>query len=365
MGGNGARACLRIVLCLGIVFGFLLTTNASAVAATSGMVEGVPWYQQTRAWVCGPTALEMVFDFYGPHIDQREIAFAANWMIPSAGGGYLSDLVRAGHFSDRSKIDVSNCKIVGYTGRGLGYAAFFYNSNEFWLEGLKALIDQGYPVIYDGIYSLETAGNSDTVPLDWTAGHVRVIVGYDDTTQEVIVIDPWGRDIKQLSDIQGSTKDNPGYDSDFTGIRYGYDYFQQLWSWNSQYSNYRYSAVFIAPWHVEITSLQGTGTELTVTAEVTYPCPKPFYSWQYPASEVQVGITLPAELTLAPGETATKTVGWLGAGETVQVIWNVHASPGSYGVSVLAQGIVHDYFAGVACTDRIGGEATTSIVVPG
>jgi hypothetical protein len=303
----------------------------------------------------------MVFDFYGPYIDQREIGFAAN-CIPSDVGTNLSGMVRGGHFSDLSAIDVSNCKIIGYTGRGLGYAAFSYSSSDFWLDGLKALIDKGYPVIVSGYWGYETSGNSNTVPASSPIGHFRVIVGYDDTTREVIVNDPWGRDMKNQGDAQGSMKDNPGYNSDFAGIRFGYDYFQQLWSYNFQKT---YSAVFIAPWHVDV-SQSGTGTKLKVTATVAYPCPAPFDHTKYPASDVHIGISLPAGLTFAKGELTVKTVKALYAGDTLQITWNLVASSvGSYRVSVQAQGIVSGAYAGIPCTDRIGGETATTIVVAG
>jgi hypothetical protein len=303
----------------------------------------------------------MVFDYFGPYIDQREIGFAAN-CIPSDTGTNLSGMVRGGHFSDLSVIDVSNCKIVGYTGRGLGYAAFSYSSGNFWLDGLKALIDQGYPVIVSGYWGYETSGNSNTVPASSSIGHFRVVVGYDDTTREVIVNDPWGRDFKHQGDFQGTMSNHPGYDSEFAGIRFGYDYFQQLWSYNFKTT---YSGVFIAPWHVDINSA-ANGMKLKVTATVDYPCPAPFDSTRYPASAVQVGITLPAGLTFAKGESAVKAVSGLRAGGTVQVTWNVVASSaGSYAVSVLAQGIVSGSYAGIPYTDRIGGGATASLVVAG
>ena len=336
----------------------MTTASAPAVAASTGeIIEGVPWYQQTNEWYDGHAALQMVFDFYGPYIDQREIGYVT-YDVPTLGFS-LEDTVRAGHFSDLSVVDVPGCKIVGYTGRGLGYAAFGYGSSEPWLDGLRALIDQGYPVIVYTWFSLETVGQSDKVPPSLAIGHCLVVVGYDDTTKEVIVQDPWGREYKHEADFHGSMMDNPAYDSDFAGTRLGYEYFNQLWTYST------YLAFLITPWHVDI-GLSGTGTELTVTAKVTYPCPAPFNSYQYPAQDVQVGITLPDGLALAPGEPATKDVGGLSAGGTADVTWSVVAShSGSYGVSVLAQGLVHGYLVsgGTAYTDRIGGEAAASIVV--
>ncbi len=360
--GIGGNRLVKMIVCIGIASVFVATTNAPAVSAsTSVVLKAVPWYQQVNDWMCGPASLQMVFDFYGPYIDQREIGYAADCR-PSDTGTNLSGMIRAGHYSDMSTIDYSNCKLAGFTGRGLGYAAFAYSSSEFWLDGLKALIDQGYPVIVSGYWGYETSGNSGTVPASSPIGHFRVIVGYDDSTREVIVNDPWGRDMKNQGDAQGSMKDNPGYNSEFAGIRFGYDYFQQLWSYNFQKT---YSAVFIAPWHVDI-SQSGTGTKLKVTATVSYPCPAPFDRTEYPASDVQVGISLPAGLALAKGESAVKTVKALSAGDMLQTTWNlVASSAGSYDVSVLAQGSVSGAYAGIPYADRIGGEATTTIIVSG
>ena len=355
---HGKRTGFRLSVCLVIVLGLLLIMSVSAMAAPV-MVQGVPWYQQTNDWMCGPASLQMVFDFYGPNIDQREIGFAAG-CIPSDSGTSTAGMIRASHFSDLSTIDVSNCKIVGYTGRGLGYAAFSYHSTTFWLDGLKALIDKGYPVIVSGYWGYETSGNSDTVPASSPIGHFRVVVGYDDATQEVIINDPWGRDFKHPGDFQGTMSDHPGYDPYFTGVRFSYEYFKQLWSYNFTSG---YNAVFVAPWHVDI-SATGTGLKRKVVASVTYPCPAPFDKSQYPASNVRVALSLPAGLTLAKGETATKSFSSLSAGGVVQATWNVvAASTGSYDVSVVAQGLVSGAYVGVPYTDRIGGEAAGTVVV--
>ena len=328
--------------------------------ATPVLVQGVPWYQQANDWMCGPASLQMVFGFYGPYIDQREIGFAAG-CIPSNVGTSTAGMIRAAQFSDLSTISVPNCKITGYTGRGLGYGAFSYSSGTFWLDGLKALIDQGYPVIVSGYWGYETSGNSNTVPASSPIGHFRVVVGYDDATQQVIVQDPWGRDFKHQGDFQGTMSNHPGYDSDFAGIRFSYDYFKQLWSYNFTRG---YNAVFVSPWHVDISS-SGSGSNLTVTATVTYPCPAPFDVSQYPASDVRVTLSLPSGLTFAGGETATKTAPSLGAAGTLTESWHVVASSsGSYDVSVTAQGHVSGTFGGSPYTDRIGGQAEESIVAP-
>jgi len=359
MMGVAESRLVRMIVCVGIIAAFFATVTAPAVSASSVLLNEVPWYQQVNDWMCGPASVQMVFDYYGPNIDQREIGYAADCR-PSDTGTNLSGMIRAGHYSDLSVIDYSNCKMIGYTGRGLGYAAFTYSSSEFWLDGLKTLLDNGYPVIVSGYWGYETSGNSDTVPASSPIGHFRVVVGYDDNTREVIVNDPWGRDMKNQGDNQGSMKNNSGYNSDFAGIRFGYDYFQQLWSYNFRST---YSAVFIAPWHIDI-STSSAGAKLKITASVTYPCPGPFDKSKYPASDIQIGIDLPSGLRLAGSENAIKTVDTLTAGKTLQVTWNVVAShEGTFDVSVSAQGLVSGAYAGIPYTDRIGGESEASVVV--
>ena len=302
----------------------------------------------------------MIFDYWGPYIDQREIGFAAD-CYPSWTGTNSSGMVRGGHFSDLSVIDVSNCKIEGYTGRGLGYAAFRYISDVFWLDGLKALIDQGYPIAVASYWGYETSGNSDTIPASTPIGHYRVVVGYDDKTREVIVNDPWARDFKHPGDFQGTNSPRPGYDPDFKGIRFSYDYFQQLWSYNFTSP---YTGIFVAPWFVHVdTTVNGAKTK--IVASVTYPCPAPFDATEYPSSGTTVAISLPSGVALAKGETAVKNLGTLQASRMVQVSWDVTAPAGTYAISVTAQGVVTGSYAGHPYTDRIGGQGSVLMTVAG
>lgn len=351
--------CLELIVSFGIVLAFLMSTNVSA-ASSSSMIQGVPWYQQSNDWMCGPASLQMIFAYWGPYIDQREIGFAAD-CIPSYTGTNSSGMVRGGHFSDLSVIDVSNCKIVGYTGRGLGYAAFRYISNVFWLDGLKALIDKGYPVAVASYWGYETSGNSNTIPASTPIGHYRVVVGYDDTTREVIINDPWARDFKHPGDFQGTNSPHPGYDPDFKGTRFSYQYFQQLWSYN--YTR-PYTGIFVAPWSVHIDTIVN-GAKLKIVASVTYPCPAPFDTSQYQASGTTVALTLPSGVSLGKGQNLVRNLGTLSAGGSVQVTWDVTAPAGTYAISITAQGIVSDIFAGRSCTDRIGGQGSTLVTIAG
>lgn len=136
----------------------------------------VPHHYQSRSYYCGPAALEMVFDFYGPDINQLEIADAARTIKDY--GTSFSDMRRAAHFSNLSvsKGDEAPWEYMGYSIRKLGYAAF--EAFNITLSELKNLIAAGYPIIVATRYSQE-----------YPYGHYRVIVGFNQT--HIIFHDPW------------------------------------------------------------------------------------------------------------------------------------------------------------------------------
>lgn len=313
------------------------------------MIENVPWYWQVNAFTCGAGSIEMVFDYYGPHISQYEIADAARTWY----GTMAFDVVRAGHFSDMSTsvgtlFPPYTC--TGYTGRGLGYAAFMYNSETCWLDELKNLIAHDYPVILLMYYA------------DTSGAHYRVAIGYDDVAGELIMIDTWGRDIAQPTD--------------FTGIlRFEYSYFEQLWNFVGFGSELPYCGILLVPWSVSL-SVNQKGQMFEVNAEITYPCPPPFDCNQFAALNTEATISLPEGFSLKKGEMLTKEIGTMTAGSTVEVSWKTECTgePGTYSFVVQAEGIVsgevgETYTKGVvgyppySYTDRIGGTGKVTITV--
>jgi len=119
--------------------------SATTTVIVSGTLLSVPYHHQITGYYCGPAALEMVFDYYGPDISQLEIADAAMTIHE---GTYDRGITRAAHFSNlsTSKGDEMPGNVTGYTARKL--------------------------------FSEE----------DHT-GHYRVVVGYNAT--HVILHDPW------------------------------------------------------------------------------------------------------------------------------------------------------------------------------
>lgn len=236
---------------------------------------------------------------------------------------------RAAHFSNLSTSAGGYEHITGYTARSLGYAAF-----EQWdmtIDQLKSLIAAGYPVIV------------------LTTWHFRVAVGYSST--RIIFQDSYYGENTSMT----------------------YEEFNHDWDYSNHW------ALFVSPWQIEVTTPNNVsvGSVFSVTATITYPSHPPYPDWQYPALSSNATITLPAELSLVPGETAEKAIdtGDLTAGNSANVTWTVQAdSLGRYTISVEAEGKVvgsvppvpsypepYDY------EDRIGGygQNVVEIISPG
>ena len=344
----------------------LPVVSAGSTIPSSYLVEGVPLYQQIDAKGCGAASLQMVFDFYGPFIEQMEIYDAAR-----SGGTALPDMARAGQFSSMSTTAGDRYVLgitTGYTGRDIGYAGFYYATTEPWLDGLKGIVSQGYPVI---------------VLVDWLPDlygpHYRVVVGYDDVAGVVKMNDPWSREFKNDMDYVGSSSQsaNPNaWDLEFGTFDMTYADFLDVWSlpttiWGVP--DLAYGAVFVAPWEIELTVPDSVspGKKFTVTADITYPCPAPFGSDAFPmftASGLVATLTVGSDLSIV-GDAAVDIEDVLAAGQHIKVSWTVKApsTGGVYSLSVDATGIVsgsldewHDYPA-YDYTDVIGGSASASV----
>lgn len=253
-------------------------------------IEGVPLYQQIDAKGCGPAALQMIFDYYGEFVDQKEIYNAAR-----AGGTPLPDMARAGQFSDLSTTVGDRWPdyvVTGYSVRDTGYAAFYFASDHEWMRELKSIIAQGYPVaVLQNFYP------------DGDDPHYRVVVGYNELKGVFIVNDGWSREFKVPSGYVGSTNpmSNPiSWDDDFPGMEMTYEDFELAWQCPSDkwgVPDKMYGAVLVTPWEVVMTApaTASPGEEVTVGVSVHYPCAGPFGIApfpSFPASDVSVQLTV-------------------------------------------------------------------------
>jgi hypothetical protein len=279
----------------------------------------VPYHSQITSYYCGPAAMEMLLDFYGPDISQGEIATVAR---TAPDGTYTCDMLRAAHFSNLS----TSGSLAGYTERKLGYAAFGYGG--MTMDELKSLIDQGYPVI---------------VLVTW---HFLVAVGYSST--RFMFQDSYFGENRSMT----------------------YEVFDSTWDYSGHW------ALFISPWEITVSIPPNVqqGNAFNVTATITYPLPPPFQPiGQYPALLPNATVTLPDGLRLVPGETAKKAVstGELSAGASANVTWTVQAdSLGNYTISVEAEGKVGGYVPAIPSypesyeyEDRIGGINQSTVEV--
>ena len=341
-----------------IILSFLFTTGTGFAAEKkiaselpeSYMIENVIWHKQITGISCGAGSLEIVFDYWGPDIDQKEIADVAR---TSSSGTWPADIVRTGHFSCLStamgSFYPSMIPEAGFTARPTGYAAFSHSSNTFWLEELKSLIASDIPVIVLMAYSP-----------DGDVGHYRVVVGYDDAQQLIYFSDTWGRDIMKPSD--------------FTGV-ISWSYLDFKLGWNyTDYSDLPYFGAVILPWTVELSYKGKTapGSVMTVNARITYPCPAPMDPSQFPARAVMAGIELPQGMTLIDEAIDFVQIGEMKAGDSTVVSWKVRCDEDVSGkrIDVTATAFVDgavpeaawagntQYYPAYEYTDLIGGEGS-------
>jgi len=314
---------MMIAIALGVLMAGSLMPDISAGARTSlptsHMIANIPYHQQMNGLSCGAGSLEMVFDYWGPDVDQKEIMNVARTSVM---GIWIPDIVRTGQFSYLSSAMGSFFPNVGpYAGfneRGLGYAAFGFSSERFWLPELKTLIANDIPVIV-----------CMTVAPTGGGGHYRVVMGYDDARSLVYFIDTWGRDTLHLNN--------------WTGILpWTYADFQSGWNY-VEYGTHPYFGVVVLPWTVNV-GVKGkpmAGSTLSVTASITYPCPMPFDKALFPASDAFARISVPTGMTLVKSS-AQVPLGTMSAGATTTVTWTVHCDQNCGGmfISVTAGGLV-------------------------
>ncbi len=347
----------KIAIAALLVLSFLATAEAADPESgsdgglpSSHMIANVPWHQQMNGLFCGEGVLEVVYDYWGPDIDQKQIADVAR---SSSSGTWSFDMVRAGHFSNLSSAEgrffPHDVPVAGYPERPLGYASFPYSSDGFWLEDLKGLVAADIPVIL--LMTFEPSGGG---------GHYRTAIGYDDSKGIVYFSDPWGRD--------------QNHQTDWTGVTaWTYDELQSGWNYTAEGEDHPYWGMVMMPWQIEVKTSGPLrpGSTATVTADITYPCPEPFDSSMFPAKDAKAVITLPDGMSLTSGS-SMEPLGEMKAGSTRKVSWKARVDGPVAGkmIEVTAYGNVSGHVPEARWTgeqkfypsydyiDAIGGEAS-------
>ena len=293
----------------------------------------VPFYYQDEDYFCGPACLQMVFNYYGENISQYEIAAVARSIGDPVYETFTGELTRAGHFSNISTSMGSDLpyNITGYTLRTLGYAAF--ESHGMNLTTLEEYLNEGKPIILLMWYSYHHVST-----------HFRVVTGYNQT--HVFLHDPWNK---------------PAWGGAYGGpdIAFNNSEFLDLWSY---YDNW---ALYVSPWAIDINAPAHItpGTPFLLESAIVYPQPLPDAMSVYPTSFCNASIDLPANLSLAQGESRKKTVGtgFLNAGSITNVSWTLVANSSPEGtLNITVEGLVsgsvgaHYNYTAYDYNDRIG-----------
>jgi hypothetical protein len=294
-------------------------------------IPGVPYHFQITSWYCGPASLQMVMDYWGEEIDQDDIADVANDIVNE--GTYRDDMRRAAHFSGMSTC-IQNPLLVGYNERKLGYACMEAEFMSNPSQKLKNTVYANYPVFILTWFS----------PVH-TAGHYRVVKGWDEYLEAFIIHDPW-----YYGTISG-----PDLIMSETML------VDDLW----QYSTYW--AMVACPWEItpSIPTSISVGDTFSIDLRVVYPGPTRF-SGQFGATGCEASITLPGGLALVDG-TEAQALPDMDSGDTTLVTWDVVAlGQGDFDVAFRALGTVSgSSLSYPEYSDTIGGHALETVVVGG
>jgi len=296
-------------------------------------INKVPYHYQVTDYGCGDASTQMVLQYLGTYVDQLTLT---NVLRTSWWEGTLStDIVRGGHFSIMSSAVGSQFENIsvpsGYPGYPLGYAGYWKDDTQDWLETIKILISSNIPVIV--LMHFEPNGTND--------GHYRVVVGYNDNNNTIIMNDPWDR----------------GYP---TIAHWSYSDFLEAWNYvepDSPRINPFFGAC-IMPWIIE-TSSSSIKSQAIVKASFIYPCLTGFDCTMYPTTNVVVAIELDSFNMFIQSGPLNYFFPLVNSGDPAQqVSWNIVCNGNCNGMTytVKVRAIVQYTEAATYCCNTTSGE---------
>ncbi len=314
---------------------FLVVFGLAAAEPSSYRITMATPFTQPNAYSCGPASAKMLLDYAGPQAAYDEVAAVVRL---TSNGTAVGDLIRAGHFSALSSAQGRTGSVAplgGYPQRALGLAVLAHAQATSWLPQVKALIRQDIPVLFLMQFTANSAG-----------GHYRVAMGYDDSTRIMWFADPWGRELKGEQDAAGFQP-------------FSYADVETCWTYTGYGTTTPHWGAIYVPWRVAL-STSRTKQLLSVRAVSTYPCPAPFSATQFPASQAQVTLNVPAGWTVEGASTVA--LGTVNAGVSRTTTWSV--VPGAFParLRVDVQGVVS---GSVLATGPYDGTAGNGQVIPG
>ena len=208
-------------------------------------------------------------------------------------------------------------------GAGLG-AMMYYNPYHprFWRQ-IKSVLAEGYALmarLYPGRhYPMDDVSLFTRVDRE---GHVVLIIGYDDQTQEVLFLDPWNQQA-------------------WGGTRGGITRLKDDIFTCSIVDNTLDLVVLPNPWKVTLTLLPEPGPLQTIAARVEYPCPEPFSAPELVATQCVARLELPEGLELDGSPAEQVLPNCLAPGQTQLLHWSVRQTADVNGtVSVRVRGLI-------------------------
>jgi len=191
------------------------------------LLQGVPMVDQGKRGYCVAASMERVMRYYGVQVDQHELAQVGN---AQTGGGINTDEMMGGLRKLTSRLRVSERTLCDWNSRDFLKSVADYNratrrgklAPEIDISGRVIDVAEIYgemkPEIYRelrlkmtadfGKFQREIQRNIDEgVPLLWSVqlgfvpekglpqmngGHMRLIIGYNPNTKEIIYSDSWG-----------------------------------------------------------------------------------------------------------------------------------------------------------------------------
>lgn len=308
----------------------------------------VPYHPQEANQQTAQAALQCVFDYFGPNIDQDEIDQVAD---PLIGLPVAEDIARAGHFSNMSTIQTSG--LSGYTERGLGYSAFWFNweglppnPSPYYRDRaryLKQMIYNGTPVI------LWTNINASV----YTGNVWRVLTGYNDGKKEFYLHDLTGNDPESMFG-------GPG-----VAIPYGV-FHNRIWNT----SGGDHIGVVVQPWDIDmdIPVKIIAGTEFDISVKVRYPLEPPLDASQYEVRSSKLVLNLPSDFTIL-NQTAEQDLDIEKGGEQRLIKYRIIApdkgNDRMVDISCMAYGTVSARNGVMRYNDLIGGTAQGNVTITG
>jgi hypothetical protein len=149
-------------------------------------IDGVPMVDQGQKGYCSAATSERVLRYYGHDVDEHEIAQSA---MTTAQGGTLVPEMKEAVRNIGSKCRLGFVEIVSMSD-SIGDRKMRMKDSRYkkFLNGVKTQVDQGIPVFWGVTLGLFP----EPMLPQASGGHMRLIVGYNLKTHEILYSDSWG-----------------------------------------------------------------------------------------------------------------------------------------------------------------------------